>query len=113
MPAVHEEFDRYIKKLGPYLDVVCVADDLGMQQGPQLDPRLFRRVVKPYLAKLYRFMKNQMSQAKLFLHSCGSVYEFIPDFIEMGVDVLNPVQVSAANMDSKRLVATKVFFGNN
>ena len=43
--------------------------------------------------------------AKLFMHSCGSVYDFIPDLIEMGVDVLNPVQVSARNMDSARLKA--------
>lgn len=98
-----EEFGRYIEALAPYLDVVAIADDLGAQQGPQLDPRMFRRVVKPYLAKLYGFMKSKMTRAKLFLHSCGSVHAFIPDFIEMGVDILNPVQVSAANMDTKEL----------
>lgn len=98
-----EEFERYIEKLGPYLDIICVADDLGAQQGPQLAPEMFRRLVKPYLGKLYGFMKSKMNRAKLFLHSCGSVYAFIPDLIEMGVDILNPVQVSAANMDSKKL----------
>jgi len=100
-----EEFDRYITALGPYLDVVCVADDLGAQRGPQISVELFRRLVKPYLGKLYAFMKGRMKQAKLFLHSCGSVYDFIPDLIEMGVDVLNPVQVSARNMDSRKLKA--------
>jgi len=98
-----EEFEHYIEALGPYLDVVCVADDLGAQQGPQIDPGLFRSVVKPYMAKLYGFMKSRMKRAKLFLHSCGSVYEFIPDLIEMGVDILNPLQVSAHNMDSAKL----------
>ncbi|MBN1345469.1 MAG: hypothetical protein JXQ73_22445 [Phycisphaerae bacterium] len=100
-----QEFEHYIDALGPYLDVVVVNDDLGTQQGPQLSLDMFRSVVKPYLGKLYGFMKSKMTRAKLFLHSCGSVYAFIPDLIEMGVDVLNPVQVSAANMDSKKLAA--------
>lgn len=100
-----EEFDKYIDKLDPYLDIVCVADDLGTQKGPQLSVEMFRSMVKPYLARLYGHMKSKMRQPKLFMHSCGSVYDFIPDLIEMGVDVLNPVQVSAANMDSKKLAA--------
>ncbi len=104
-----EEFAQYIEHMGPYLDMVTVADDLGMQNGPQIDPAVWRKLVKPAMAKLYGFMKSKMN-AKLFLHSCGSVYDFIPDLIEMGVDVLNPVQVSAANMDSKKL---KNEFGND
>lgn len=104
-----EEFTHYIEVLGPYLDIVTVADDLGAQQGPQLSPDMFRRLVKPYLGKLYGHMRSEIARVgcdtKLFLHSCGSVYDFIPDLIEMGVEVLNPVQVSAANMDSARLKA--------
>ena len=100
-----QEFAHYIEALEPYLDVVCVADDLGAQQGPQIDPELWRRLVKPPMARLYGYMKSKMRHAKLFLHSCGSVYAFIPDLIEMGVDVLNPVQVSAANMDTAHLKA--------
>ena len=100
-----EEFAEYMEALGPYLDVVSVADDLGSQQGPQIDPDMWRRLVKPSMARLYAFMKSKMDHAKLFLHSCGSVYDFIPDLIEMGVDVLNPLQVGAANMDTKRLKA--------
>ena len=99
------EFDRYVEALGPYLDLICIADDLGTQQGPQLSLELFRHAVKPYMAKLYGYMKSRMNGLKLFLHSCGSVYDFIPDLIDMGVDVLNPVQVSAKNMDSKKLKA--------
>jgi len=104
-----EEFEHYIEQLGPYLDVVTVADDLGMQNGTQVSPEMFRKLVKPYMSKLYKFMKSKM-KAKLFLHSCGSVYDLIPDLIEMGVDILNPVQVSAKNMDSKKL---KAEFGND
>ncbi len=104
------EFEHYIEHMGPYVDVVTVADDLGMQSGPQVDPALWRKLVKPAMARLYGFMKSKMGSTKLFLHSCGSVYDFIPDLIEMGVDALNPVQVSAANMDSAKL---KAEFGND
>ena len=100
-----EEFDHYIAALEPYLDIVCVADDLGAQHGPQIDPAMWRRIVKPPMKRLYTYMKSRMKHAKLFLHSCGSVYDFIPELIEMGVDILNPVQVSAANMDTKKLKA--------
>ena len=85
-----------------YVQLIQVGDDLGMQDGPQLSPRLYREVIKPWHKKLYRYIKEHTS-ARLFLHTCGSVYAFIPDFIEMGVDVLNPVQVSARDMDTKRL----------
>ncbi len=100
-----EEFDAYIEALGPYLDVVCIADDLGTQHGPQIDPDMWRRLVKPPTQRLYSHMKSKMGNAKLFLHSCGSVRAFIPDLIEMGVDILNPVQVSATGMDTQRLKA--------
>ncbi|MCD6505677.1 methyltransferase [Candidatus Poribacteria bacterium] len=85
-----------------YVQVIQVGDDLGMQDGPQLSPKLYREVVKPRHRELYRYIKDH-SSAYLFLHTCGSVYEFIPDFIEMGVDILNPVQVSARDMDTARL----------
>jgi uroporphyrinogen decarboxylase len=85
-----------------YVQVVQTGDDLGMQDGPQIPPELYREVVKPRHKKLYQYIKEHTS-AYLFLHTCGSVYEFIPDFIEMGVDALNPVQVSAKDMDTKKL----------
>lgn len=105
-----EEFPRYVEALDPYLDIICVADDLGSQQGTQIDPQMWRCLVKPSMAKLYKSMKSRMKHSKLFLHSCGSVYDLIPDLIEMGVDVLNPVQVTAANMDTAKL---KAEFGND
>jgi len=100
-----EEFPHYAEALDPYLDIICVADDLGAQQGTQIHPDMWRRLAKPSMARLYGFMKKRMHHSKLFLHSCGSVYDVIPDLIEMGVDVLNPLQVSAANMDTAKLKA--------
>jgi len=97
---------RRLEKLLPavegYVQVVQVGDDMGMQDGPQLSPRLYRDVVKPRQKRLYQYIKDH-TDAYLFLHTCGSVYEFIPDFIEMGVDILNPVQVSAKDMDTEKL----------
>ena len=95
-------FARYAETVGPYLDVVQLSDDLGAQGGPQISPDLYRRMVKPYHSQLFRFIKEETG-AYVFLHSCGSVYALIPDLIEAGVDILNPVQVSARDMDTARL----------
>jgi len=85
-----------------YVQVIVTGDDLGTQNGPQLSPKLYKKIVKPRHKCLYQYIKEHTS-AYLFLHTCGSVYEFIPDFIEMGVDIINPVQVSAKDMDTRRL----------
>lgn len=96
------EFEHYIEALGPYIQVIALADDLGSQRGPQVSLALFREMVPASMERLYQHIKKRTS-ARLFLHSCGSVAALIPDLIEMGVDILNPVQVSAADMDTARL----------
>jgi len=101
--------DRYLDAVGPYVDIVGVNDDLGAQRGPQISPELYREMVKPYQKRLWQYIKSK-SGKPLFLHSCGSVYEFIPDFIDCGVDILNPIQTSARDMDTRRL---KREFGND
>ena len=85
-----------------YVQIVQTGDDLGIQTGPQLSPKLYREIVKPRHKWLYQYLREH-TDAYIFIHTCGSVYEFIPDFIEMGIDILNPVQVSAKNMDTKKL----------
>ena len=94
--------EKILPRVEGYVQVVQAGDDLGMQNGPQLSPTLYREVVKPRHKRLYQYIKEH-TDAYLFLHTCGSVYTFIPDFIEMGVDILNPVQVSARDMNTKRL----------
>ncbi len=89
--------------LGSRIDVACESDDLGTQKGPWIDPGLWRRLMKPRLASLVAAIKRMSPAVKVSLHACGSVYDFIPDLIEIGVDVLNPIQVSAAKMDTRRL----------
>ena len=70
---------------------------------------MFRKVIKPRDEKLWNFIKRK-ANVKLLLHSCGNVYQFIPDFIEMRVDALNPIQVAAKDMDTQKL---KKEFGEN
>jgi uroporphyrinogen decarboxylase len=91
-------FARYAETVGRYVDVIHFEDDLGMQDRPLLRPALYRRMVKPYHARLFAFARAK-SEAVLLFHSDGAVAPLIPDFIEMGIDALNPVQVSAAGMD--------------
>lgn len=97
-----ERFNRWWAAVGPYIQTVQVNDDLGMQQGPTISPELYRRMIKPHHQRLFSHLKKK-SGLPLFLHSCGSVIKLIPDLIEAGVDILNPVQLSAADMDPARL----------
>jgi uroporphyrinogen decarboxylase len=84
------------------VDVVMVAEDLGSQDGPLISPETYRRMVKPAQKRVWQFIKSKTA-ARLFLHSCGSVRKFIPDLIEIGVDILNPIQVAAADMSPAAL----------
>jgi uroporphyrinogen decarboxylase len=93
--------ERALTEAGEFIDVVAIVEDLGMQQGPLLRPEVYRRMIKPRHRRMMGAVKKHGK--RLFLHSCGAVTAFIPDFIEMGVDALNPVQVSAHGMDTKRL----------
>jgi corrinoid protein of di/trimethylamine methyltransferase len=88
--------------VGDYADVVQEADDLAGQFGLLISPDIYRRVIKPRHKKIMDFIKAR-SKAKIFFHCCGALREIIPDLIEIGVDIINPVQVSAAGMESSAL----------
>ncbi|MBD3265918.1 hypothetical protein GF373_04555 [bacterium] len=90
--------EGFLSEVGEYLQVLCVGDDVGMQSGPLFSPEIYRSLVHPYQRELYRFI-HAKTQAKLWYHSCGAVYSYIPDLIESGVDILNPVQFTARDMD--------------
>ena len=95
-------YGRYFEIVGEQLDVVQFWGDLGTQQGPLISPEHYRKYVKPREAALVDFAKKR-TNARICLHSCGSVYDFIPDIIEAGYEVLNPVQTTAAGMDPVKL----------
>lgn len=88
-----------LERMGRLLDVIWVSDDLGSQHSLIVSEDVYRRMVKPLHARLWSAMKRLAPNAKLFLHSCGAIEPLIPDFIELGVDILNPIQVSARGMD--------------
>ncbi len=95
--AVIRDLKLYLDAVGEYIQVIGFGDDFGIQDGLQISKEMFREMIKPHLKRIYGFAKKS-TDAFLFLHSCGSVSELIEDFIEMGIDVLNPVQTSAQNM---------------
>jgi uroporphyrinogen decarboxylase len=95
--------DRLIKGVGDYVDIFVVGgDDLGSNQAGFMSPDVFRELFKPKFEKVWSFIHDN-SDIKIMIHSCGSIYEYIPDLIDAGVDILNPVQTTAANMEPERL----------
>jgi uroporphyrinogen decarboxylase len=88
--------------VGDVVDIVRLGDDLGMDSGPFMAPETYRRLFKPRHHRLCQYIKTH-STMHTFLHSCGSIYELIPDLIDAGFDVLNPVQTNARNMEPERL----------
>ncbi len=99
-----DTLDHVIESVGDLVDVVRFGDDLGMDNGPLMSPDTYRAIFKPRHAALNAYV-HERSSMKTFLHSCGSLYDLLPDIIETGVDILNPVQISAANMEPERLKA--------
>jgi uroporphyrinogen decarboxylase len=89
--------------LGDRVDVTAEGDDYGTQQSMLVSPATFRSVFKPRLAELVRAMKQGAPDAFVFFHSCGSVRQILPDFVEIGIEVLNPVQTTAAGMEPRAL----------
>lgn len=89
---------------GKYLDAAMVFDDLGNQAGPLMSLDTYREFYKPYQKRIIDHIRKYLKpEAKIILHSCGSMYKFIPDLIEIGVQAINPIQPLAANMEPWRL----------
>lgn len=97
-------WDAHLKHIGQYVQVVQVADDLGHQGGPMMSLELYDRFIHPRHREVISFIKAR-TDAKVFQHSCGAVRQFLPRLIENGIDILNPVQVTAEGMDAAELKA--------
>jgi len=95
-------WEKALKKLEGLVDVVIESDDLGAQNRLMISPRMYRKLIKPRHKKILDFIHTHTG-AKVFFHSCGAIRPLIPDLIEIGVDILNPVQFNAAGMDAKSL----------
>jgi len=103
-------FEQYLAAVGPYLDVLCLGDDLGTQSGLLISPQTYRRMLKPYHVELMDFVRER-TDAYIYFHSDGDVEQLIDDLVEIGVDILNPVQTSAGRMSD--LGRLKRRYGDN
>ena len=112
-PYVHAMLDKavegtirniktYQQAVGDRVFALSISDDMGMQKGEYIRPDLFEELFTPHYKDLCRWF-HENTNYKVFLHSCGSMYNLIETLIDCGVDILNPVQTSAANMEPRRL----------
>ncbi len=92
-----EAYSRMLEKVGQYVQVVSVCDDLATQLGPMISPELYRKRIKPRQRRLIEAIKAR-TNAYVLYHGCGATRAFLPDLIEIGVDIFNPVQVSAKGL---------------
>jgi uroporphyrinogen decarboxylase len=93
--------ERAFAACADLVDVVTFSDDVATQRGPLIRPEQYRRLIKPRHRRMIDALKRHGKP--LLYHCCGSVVSLIPDFIDMGADALNPVQVAAAHMDTRAL----------
>jgi len=101
---------HFLDELGDKVDIIKIGDDLGTQESLMISPKMYRQMLKPVHADFISFIKSR-TKAKVFFHSDGDVVPLIDDFIEIGVDILNPIQTSAGSMSD--LPSLKKRFGNN
>jgi uroporphyrinogen decarboxylase len=94
--------DMYYGAVGDYIHFTTSGDDFGTQTGPFLSPAMFEELVKPYYQERISYTKKY-TKAYYFHHTCGSVYSLIPHLMEAGVDILNPIQPGARDMEPEKL----------
>lgn len=97
-----QTLDRVCTAVGDVADILRFGDDLGLDSGPFMAPEVYRRLFKPRHAALCRYVKAH-SRMHTYLHSCGSIYDLLPDLIDAGYDIINPVQTNARNMEPEKL----------
>jgi len=105
-----QHLGNFLYAIGDHIDMIKIGDDLGTQNRLMVSPRMYRQLLKPLHAELISFIKEK-TNAKIFFHTDGDVFDLIPDFIEIGVDVLNPIQTSAGKM--AHLEGLKRTYGKN
>ena len=101
---------RFLEELGDHVDIIKIGDDLGTQESLMISPKMYRELLKPIHADFISFIKSR-TKAKVLFHSDGDVAPLIDDFVEIGVDILNPIQTSAGTMSD--LPALKKRHGRN
>ncbi|HEY9173107.1 MAG TPA: uroporphyrinogen decarboxylase family protein, partial [Verrucomicrobiae bacterium] len=95
-------FRLFLDEVGDVVDVIMIGDDIAGQNGPLFKPELYRRIVKPRHKRLVQYIRSRTS-ARIWYHTCGGCMDYIPDLLDNGIHILNPVQISARNMDPAEL----------
>jgi uroporphyrinogen decarboxylase len=97
-----ENLEKFLDAVQGYVQIIQMGDDLGTQLAPQISPQMYRRFFKPRQRRIYEKVRRR-SGIHLFFHSCGAIAPLLPDLIEIGVEIINPVQTSARGMEPERL----------
>ena len=97
-----DTLEKVCNAVGDVADILRFGDDLGMDTGPFMSPQVYRKLFKPRHTILCDYVKTH-SQMHTFLHSCGSIYRLLPDLIEAGYDIINPVQINTRDMEPEHL----------
>jgi len=92
-------YDAFLSVVGPYVQVVELAEDLGSNTGPMFNPAIYTRYIKPKHRKTIELIKRKAPNAKVMLHCDGAIRKFIPDLIEAGFDILNPIEAHLPGME--------------
>jgi uroporphyrinogen decarboxylase len=104
---------NFLHECGDLIDIIKIGDDLGTQSNLMISPKMYRHLLKPYHADLIALIKEQTA-AKVFFHTDGDVFNLFDDFVEIGIDILNPIQTSAGSManlpEIKRRYGTKLAY---
>jgi len=96
--------EKFLSAVGPYIDIILFGDDLGMQTGPQISPRMYHEYFQPREKIMWETAKK-LADVKVMLHSCGSLYPLLPGLIDAGLDIIQPVQTTTQNMEPDKLKA--------
>jgi uroporphyrinogen decarboxylase len=91
--------ERYLAAVGDHIDIILFGDDLGSNQGPMIDPEMYRTFYKPFHKIMWSKVKELAPHLKIQLHCCGGIEPFLEDLIEAGLDMINPVQINAHTME--------------
>ncbi len=91
-------FRLFLDEVGDLVDVIMIGDDIAGQNGPLFNPQLYHRLVKPRHKRLVQYLRSR-TNARIWYHTCGACSDFIPDLLDNGIHILNPVQTSARNMN--------------
>jgi uroporphyrinogen decarboxylase len=95
-------FRVFLDEVADVVDVIMIGDDLAGQYGPLFNPEFYRRIVKPRHKALTQYIRSR-TRAKIWYHTCGGCAGLIPDLLDNGIDILNPVQIGAAGMEPREL----------